>query len=154
MVIDDNRNVIRRLYEEAINPGQLSLLDELIAAEFQGADGETGSKGFRRPLDELRRGFPDIHFAVEDLIIEGDRVAVRWTWQGTHTGQFREFAPTGLRITDTGMAFYELRAGKVARVWMLTDRLGFLEQVGVVPRSPSGPPAPGKDRSRDRTPAA
>jgi predicted ester cyclase len=100
-----------------------------------GGQGARGPSGFAGNVDELRAGFPDIRFTVHDLVAEDDRVAVRWTWEATHAGTFRGWAPTGRRVTNSGNAIYQLAGGKIVRVWLETDRLGFFQQIGVIPES-------------------
>jgi steroid delta-isomerase-like uncharacterized protein len=128
-----NKATIRRVYEQCINAGDLALLDDIVAPGFVGPNGETGAAGLRGTFAALRIGFPDIHYTLEDLFAEGDHVAVRWTWEGTHTAPIRGYPAHGTRVKDTGMAIYELRAGKIEKVTLQTDRLGFLQQIGVVP---------------------
>ena len=137
-----NQQLIRRLYDECITSGRLELLPELIADDYVGPRGERGPDGFAGPLRGLRAGFPDIHFTIEDLIAQGDRVSVRWSWRATHTGTFNGLAPTGKALTNTGMAVYRLAHGKVAQSWVETDRLGALQQLGLVSDSPGRPPMP------------
>lgn len=131
-----NKEVVRRIYEEAINTGRLELLDELVADAYEAPDGAKGAAAFGANVAELRAGFPDIRFTVEDLIGEGDRVAVRWSWIATHRGTFRRIAPTGKRITNSGIAIYQLRDGKIVRSWLETDRLGALQQMDAAPAPP------------------
>jgi steroid delta-isomerase-like uncharacterized protein len=130
---DTNKRTIRRLYEDAINRGQLQLIDELVASDFVGVHGETGPAGFRTTLTGLRAGFPDIHFFIDDVIGDGDRVAVRWHWTGTQRGPFQGHPPTDKPVSNTGIAIYQLHDGKVAHTWLESDRLGALQQLGIVP---------------------
>jgi steroid delta-isomerase-like uncharacterized protein len=76
--------------------------------------------------------FPDVHWNIEDMIAEGDKVVVRWQWTGTNKNPFQHFAATGKATTNTAIAIYEIRDGKIHHAWMQTDRLGFLHQLGVV----------------------
>jgi len=139
---DRNKQVVRRIYEDCINRNKPELLPELISGDYVGAQGGRGPSGFGSNIDELRTGFPDIRFTLQDLVVEGDRVAIRWTWEATHTGTFRSWPPSGRRVTTTGIAIYQLEQGKVVRVWLETDRLGVLQQIGVIPPSlvPGAPP--------------
>ena len=139
-----NRSTIRRLYEEAINSGKLELVPELVALDYVGPTGETGPAGFSSTIESLRTGIPDIHFTLEDLVAERQRVTVRWTWSGTHSGTFRGFVPSNRSVTNTGIAIYELRDGKIVRAWLETDRLGFLQQIGAVPAGLGAPPRTSK----------
>ena len=97
-----------------------------------GPNGERGPAGFAATFQDLRCGFPDITFTIEDLLAERDRVAVRWRWNATHAGQFRSFAATNRHVANTGIAIYELRDGRVTRAWLETDRLGALQQIGAI----------------------
>jgi steroid delta-isomerase-like uncharacterized protein len=130
---DRNKQVIKTLYEECINRKQPELLSTLVSEDFAGPQGARGPSGFGSNIDALRRGFPDVRFTVHDLIADGERIAVRWTWDGTHTGPFQAWAPSGKRVTNSGIAVYELQQGKIVRVWLETDRLGVLQQIGAVP---------------------
>lgn len=128
-----NEQAVRRIYEECLNQGRTDALRDLVSDDYVGPQGERGAAGFGQPIAALRAGFPDIRFVIEDVVASGDRVAVRWTWRATHTGTFRGLAPSGRPVTDTGMAIYQLRDGRIVRAWVETDRLGVLQQIGVVP---------------------
>jgi steroid delta-isomerase-like uncharacterized protein len=128
-----NKQLVRSLYEVALSMGDMELMDRILTPDYVGPRGEVGPAAFARTAVELRTAFPDIRFSVEDIVEEGDRVAVRWTWTGTHRGPFRGFAPTGRRISNAGFGIFQLRGGRIARSWILTDRLGFVEEVGAVP---------------------
>jgi predicted ester cyclase len=140
---DSNKQVARRLYEDGINRGKPEVFAELISDAFVGEQGRRGPSGFAGTVEELRAGFPDIRFTLHDLVAEGDRVVVRWTWEATHTGTFRAWAPTGKRVANSGIAIYRLEQGRIVRVTLETDRLGVLQQIGVIPPGlvPAGPPA-------------
>ena len=128
-----NKAVVRSLYEVGLNSGDLDLIGRLVAPDFVGVRGDVGPAAFAGTLAELRTAFPDIRYTVEDLIEEGDRVAIRWTWTGTHQGPFRGFAASEKRVSNPGFAIFQLRDGQIARSWLETDRLGFLQQIGAVP---------------------
>lgn len=134
-----NEQTVRRIYDVCLNGGRPELLREIVSDDFVGPQGERGAAGFGQTIAGLRAGFPDIRFTIEDVVADGDRVAVRWTWRATHTGTFRAWAPTGKPVTDTGMAFYRLSQGKVVRAWVETDRLAVLQQIGVVPADLGAP---------------
>jgi predicted ester cyclase len=137
-----NKRVIRSLYEDCINPGRLEPLAQLVSDDYVGPRGERGVTGFTANLVALRTGFPDIHFTLDDLVAEGDRVSVRWSWRATHAGEFNGLAPTDKQISNTGMAFYQLADHKIIRSWVETDRLGALQQLGAVQMMPGAPSAP------------
>ncbi|HEX6272872.1 MAG TPA: ester cyclase [Polyangiaceae bacterium] len=140
---DRNKTLVRSLYEDCINTGRLERLGEYVADEYVGVRGERGPSGFAGVIAALRRGIPDIRFTLEDLVAEGDRVAVRWTWRGTHQGPFAGFSPTGKTLENRAIAIYRIEDGKVVRAWLESDRLGFLQQMGAVdPSLGAGPAAP------------
>jgi steroid delta-isomerase-like uncharacterized protein len=131
------------LFDSCFNQGDLGLLDELIAPEYVGPQNSKGPDGFRGVVAGLRTAFPDIHYTVEDVLAEGDRVAVRWHWTGTNRGPFRAFPPTGKSFTNPGVGIFQLRSGKIVAATLETDRLGFLQQMGAVPENVgAGPAAP------------
>lgn len=129
----DNKQIVRAIYEDYINRRQLDRLNELFSADYAGPQGQTGPSAFAANVASLLRGFPDIKFTLEDVIAEGDRVVVRWMWQGTHDGDFRGYAPTGKRARSTGTVIYQFKDGKITRSWLETDRLGVLQQIGIIP---------------------
>jgi predicted ester cyclase len=138
-----NEQLVRRLYDDYINPGRLDRLGEIVSPDYIGAADQRGPAAFAAPVGAVRAAFPDLAYTIEDLVAGGDRVAVRWTWRGTFLHAFRSFAPTGEKIANTGFAIFQIADGKIARTWVETDRLGFLQAIGVVPADPAfGPPPP------------
>jgi len=72
-----------------------------------------GVEEFKAVITNFRKGFPDLHFTVEEMIAEGDKVAYRWTARGTHQGEYEGIAPTGKIITETGITIIRIVDGKV-----------------------------------------
>ena len=130
---DENKRKVETLFDNCFNQGDLGLLDQLVASDYVGPQGSKGPGGFRGIVAGLRTGFPDIHYTVDDMIAEGDRVAVRWHWTGTNKGPFRAFPATGKTFTNPGVGIFQFKDGKIVAATLETDRLGFLEQMGVVP---------------------
>ena len=77
--------------------------------------------------------FPDLHFTVEDLIAEGDKVVARLTASGAQQGVFMGISPTGKRTTVTAIDIIRIAGGKFVEHWLEMDTLGLLHQLGVVP---------------------
>src|SRR5262245_58784982 len=143
MSTETNKQLVRRLYDEYLNTGRVDHLDEIVSPDFVGVGGQRGAAAFAAPIIALRAAFPDLHYTTEDVIAEGDRVAVRWQWRGTFTSAFRGFAPTGKPMVNTGFAMFQFANGKLIKSWLETDRLGFLHAIGAVPYNPAfGPPPP------------
>ncbi len=131
-----NKETVRSLFEDRVNSGKLDTLADLVSREYIGPAGEKGPAGIANVLSSLRQAFPDIRYAVEELIAEGDRVAVRWHWKGTHRGPFQGFPASHRQISNAGCATFQLLDGKIVRQWQQTDRLGFLQDIGVIPSLP------------------
>jgi predicted ester cyclase len=78
--------------------------------------------------------FPDLHFTIEDLIAEGDKIVYRYSATGTHKGNLNGIEATGKPVTITGMVISRIVNGKVQEDWEQTDMLGLMQQLGVVPK--------------------
>lgn len=140
---EENKAVVRKVFEQGVNEGKLELLDQLIGADYTPAAGPAGARGpaaFAAPLRALREAFPDIRYRLDEVIAEGDTVAAHWHWTGTQRNAFHgpggTYAATNQVITNEGMGVFEVRNGKVHHAVVLTDRLGFLQEVGAAPRLP------------------
>jgi predicted ester cyclase len=123
------------LYEDCINGRDLDRLEALIAPDFVGARGERGPREFRATIEAVLTGFPGVRFEVHDLIGEDDRVAARWTFRAVHGGRFAGIKPSLAEVTQEGNVIYQIRDGRIVRAWLQADRLGVLQQIGVVPRT-------------------
>lgn len=129
----NNKEVVRSIYEQSMNKRNLGLLKEIISEDYTGATGVKGPAGFEATITSLIHSFPDIQWKIQELIAEGDKVMVKWEIQGTHTNAFQHIAPTGKKVNGTGMGIYEFKDGKVVSTQVQTDRLGFLQELGVLP---------------------
>jgi predicted ester cyclase len=136
----ENKAVVRKLYEVSFNTGNFELTKDLIAEEFIGPNGQKGSTQLIEQIKALRTGFPDIKWTVDDLVAEGDKVVIRSSWKGTHTGPFRNYDITRKAIANSAMAIYQFKDGKIIRSWLETDRLGFLIAIDVLPDNIVPPP--------------
>ena len=144
MGADANRAVVRRFVEEVLGRGDFAALAELAAPgcnEHTVPSGQAPAEGaVARYLVLWRAAFPDLRITVEDLLAEGDRVAVRSTVSGTHRGEFLGVPPTGRPLAVTAMALYRLAGGRIVERWAVVDTLEVLRQLGV----PSPLPADGQ----------
>jgi predicted ester cyclase len=138
---EQNKRVVVNLFE-TFNEGDLGPVDELVGPEYVGAQGDRGPAGFKAVVVGLRAAFPDLRYTLDDVVGEGDQVAVRWHWTGTHRGAFRAFPATGKAVTNTGGGLFRIEHGKVISAVLETDRLGFLEQIGAVPENVGRGPRP------------
>jgi steroid delta-isomerase-like uncharacterized protein len=81
----------------------------------------------------LRVAFPDEVFIIEDMIAEGDKVAVRYTWHGTHKGTYLGTAPTGKKVTLVFLELLKISRGKIVESWEMVDLSHFYIQLGITP---------------------
>ena len=81
----------------------------------------------------IRGTIPDTHICVDDIISEGDRVAVRITLEGTHSGHGLGVAPTGRSVCIQGIIIVQIRDGQIVEAWNSYDQLGLLRQIGALP---------------------
>lgn len=136
---ESNKLLAHRVWEEVWRQGQLSRIDELFTTDFvrhdPGGRELHGTDQNRQFIRSIRAAFPDVHYTVEDQIAEGDRVVVRYRFQGSHLGAFQGMPPTGKQVTYTGILIYRIADGKIAEQWTELDLLGFLRQLGVLPGS-------------------
>lgn len=136
MSAEENKIVARRLLD-AVNRGNLAAAEDLVAPDYvdHGAPpGHPGGPaGFTATVQMYRAAFPDFYWAIEDMIGEGDKIAIRVTARGTHQGDLMGIAPTGRQVTVTGIAIWRIADGKVAEAWVNRDLLGMMQQLGAIP---------------------
>ena len=84
----------------------------------------------------LSKAFPDLHFKVEDILTEGDKVAYRLTVSGTHKGEFQGIPPTDRKVSFTSTGISNIVDGKVAEDWVDANTMGLMQQLGVIPSAP------------------
>jgi len=135
MSIEENKALMHRFFEEA-NKGNLAVIDELCAHGYvyHGATGDMTREQFKQYAAGLLAAFPDLDGSIDDTIAEGDKVAARYTILGTHQGAFRGIAPTGKRITISGIELDRFAGGKFVETWIISDTLGMMQQLGVIPK--------------------
>jgi steroid delta-isomerase-like uncharacterized protein len=120
MSIEENKNAVGRMFEEVMNQGNLQAVDELVADDYRLTDPPgfpPGKEGLRALATMYRTGAPDLHMTVEDMIAEGDQVAVRWTATGTQTGEMMGLPPTGQKLQFRAVSWLRMKGGKIAEEW-------------------------------------
>ena len=139
---EENKALVHRDIE-AWNRGNLAELlatiDELVVPDFvyhlpnlPFPGGIRSREDFKQFATGFLTALPG-QFTIEDLIAEGDKVVVRYTYRGTHQGQWRSAAPTGKEVAFTGNLTYRIVDGKIVEVWELADQLSMLRQLGILP---------------------
>ena len=135
MSTEENKALVRRFYGKGVrNP---ALFDELLAPSyvlhFPGSPPISGIEQAKQMMVAYTSAFPDLLLTTEDLLAEGDKVAIRNTWSGTHQGAFQGLPPTGKHVMFTGTDIFLCMDGKIAEQWADLDALGLMRQLGVIP---------------------
>ncbi|BBC35983.1 uncharacterized protein SGFS_072770 [Streptomyces graminofaciens] len=127
----------RRFFATLATKGELPPLDDLLVEDYHdhnpsNEQDDIGMDAFRRDCEQWRGAF-DFEFTVEDQMAQGDRVCSRWSWSGTHKGDFFGISPTGRTVSMTGMTIHRCTSdGKIAEGWWQYDNLGLMGQLGAL----------------------
>ncbi len=132
---DDDGRRLRRLVEQdvaAYNSGNVEDLHELYVEDWKDHNqGTEGIEAQKRGIIEIRTAFPDLSLTVEDVVVEGDKVAARVTMRGTHRSEYLGIKPTGRFVEVTAFEISNTRDGKYAETWGVLDVFSLLQQLGV-----------------------
>lgn len=137
MPAEENKAAIKRAYDELWNQRNIDVVDELVTEGFVNhaapPDRQRGRQGLKDVVRMFESAFPDFRYEVEDVIAEGEKVAVRDVFRGTHQGNFMGIPATGKRVTMQAIHIYRFSEGKLAEHWVARDDLGMMQQLGIVP---------------------
>jgi steroid delta-isomerase-like uncharacterized protein len=144
MSLEDNKAIVRAHVEALFNQHQVAQTDEFFTQDYLDhapLPGQApGLEGAKHKWASYLTAVPDMRATIEDMVAEGDKLAVRWTVQGSHRGELLGIPPTGKHVRFSGISIYRLAAGKIAEQWEQWDRLPLLQQLGVLP-TPAAPTA-------------
>jgi steroid delta-isomerase-like uncharacterized protein len=133
----DHKNTVRRLYEEVWNKRRLEVVNELVfpshalaGPNFVGSS--IGPDAYKEQVLLFFTSFPDLHFKVEDIIAEGDKVVSCWTISGTHKGEFMGVPATSRKVCIDGITIHQVSNGKIMDSQVSWDVWGMMQQLGVV----------------------
>jgi steroid delta-isomerase-like uncharacterized protein len=136
-VTEANKDLVRRMEDAIFNQRKLDAIDEFIAPNYvlrTAPEGTpTGRDAVRGSMAAYLAGFSDLHVEVDDLIAEEDRVVARLTYSGTHDGDLFGIPATGRRVSVRQFAVYRIAGGQVVEEWEVSDQLGLMQQLGVIP---------------------
>jgi steroid delta-isomerase-like uncharacterized protein len=134
----ENVAIMRRWFQEVWNEGRTETVTELLAPNAIGIGQAEHDSIIRDPKDflvlmaNLRGAFPDIHINVDDAFGSGDKVIVRWTMRGTHTGGHLGIARSGKEVSVTGMSLVRISGGKLVEGWDNWDQLKLMQTIGAI----------------------
>ena len=136
MSAEESKATMRR-YFDVFEQGNIALLDELLAPDYINHSPATpnlptGPEGVKGVVTMFRSAMPDLRVVVEDMIAEGDKVATRYTLEGTHQGELFGVPPTGQLLRIKSITVERVSEGKIREHWRVTDSLDMMQQLGVV----------------------
>jgi steroid delta-isomerase-like uncharacterized protein len=136
---ESNADIVRRFADEVITRGEIDRAGEFAwedVVEQVPLPGQgPGLDGLKDILRAMRAGFPDLVFAIVEQIGEGDKVASRFEWTGTHRGAFMGIPATGKTVRVWGVVIDRLVEGRIKETRIIMDTMGLLMQLGVLPGS-------------------
>jgi steroid delta-isomerase-like uncharacterized protein len=144
-----NEAVASQFFYEGWNPNNPDVIDQIVAPHFTNnnllAGQKDGPEGLKQFVQAWHSAFPDMNVAIDLLISEGTKVAVRWTLNGTHQGTFLGIPATGKYVSLPGITIFRIEDGTIKEGWGFWEQAGMLQQLGVVqfPQYPGGAPAGG-----------
>jgi steroid delta-isomerase-like uncharacterized protein len=134
---EENKAVLRRwieAYNERDLEGEAAVLAPDYVAHVPAAPGPLeGLEAWRQFSGSFADAFPDIRLTIEDIMAEGDMVAARVAFRGTHRGEFQGIPPTGKEVAFSSIEVNRVREGKVEEHWVELDLLGLMQQLGAIP---------------------
>lgn len=125
-----------RVWIEGLNRGDASVADDVFASEgvihINGSpEPNLSVEGFKQMISGLLSAFPDLRITIEDQIVGGDKVATRWSAEGTNNGAFGPVPATGRRVRINGLVLDRVAAGKVVERWEQWDQMSMMQQLGL-----------------------
>ena len=125
--------LVRRFYDEIWNQADEAVAREILADDlsFRGSIGEdrAGAEGFIDYMRKIHHAFADYHCRIDHLVADADSAAARMTFSGLHCESLWGEKPTGHTVTWAGAAFFTVRDGQIATIWVLGDTDGLRRQL-------------------------
>ena len=137
MSLEENKAIVRK-FIEAYNKRNLDVFDDLLAPDYFDHTSQVGPEGLKQLMNMAFKAFPDFHETIEDIIAEGDKVWVRITFTGTHTGEWMGIAPTGKKVTTEMVDIFRIVNGKLVEYRDVNNNLDFLKQLGLIEYTEKG----------------
>ena len=122
-----NKAVAMRVFDEIFNQGNFQVADEIYSPDFQnhGLHRSADLKTDQEAMRAEKRAFPDLRMTVQEMVAEGDKVAVLWTFRGTHTGSgYQGLPPTGTRVELRGITIWRIVDGRIVEEWSSFSETG------------------------------
>ncbi len=136
MTPEETEAVAHRWHLEVVQASKLEVADEILTPDVVvHVNGQEvrGVEGAKQLATAIHTAFPDLQITHHESIVSGNRVAIRWTSDSTHQGDYFGIPPTGQRIHFEGNDFFHFQEGKIAELWIAFDNLGQMQQTGAIP---------------------
>jgi len=135
-MFEENKQICRRLFEEAWNKGVLRVVDEIVSADCRFHDPafpalEPGADSYKRHIRMCREAFPDLNCSVDDIIAERNEVVTHWTVRGTQRGTFLGADATNRAAVVSGTSIHRIEAGRIVELWADWNQQSLREQLGL-----------------------
>lgn len=131
--LEQNKAIVRRFIDEVFLARDFATADELLTDDFTphtwGATA-AGKEGMKQAMERVSAGLSDTKMTIEDVIAEGDRVAVRITSSAVQSGEFMGMAPSGKRYEIGEIHIFRVSDGRIAEHWHQADFMGMMKQLG------------------------
>src|SRR6476660_5044054 len=137
---EQNKALAKRAFEELLSKGRFELAEQLYSKDFvnHGVHREITLDEDQAALKGWHQAFPDLSIAPDKLIADGDLVAVYWIARGTNTGAGNGLPATGKKVEQSGITIWRIVDGKIKEEWSAFDQLSMMQQLGLLPQTPSG----------------
>lgn len=137
MSTQEKIEVIERYTEEVMTQGNLDAVDELLADDYVHHTPPPGMEpdreGFKAFVAAAHAGLHNLTLTTDEIIVQGNKVAQRWTNTAVHNGEFMGVPPTGNQVTFSGISIYTVRDGQIIEDWTHFDSMGLMQQLGAAP---------------------
>jgi steroid delta-isomerase-like uncharacterized protein len=139
--MSEENKALARKFLRMFELGDSSMADEIVAADYYNHDApdpSIGLEGIKAAVTMFKNAFPDAQVKIAFQLTEGDKVVSRYTWSGTHQGEYYDIPATGKRANWTSTVTFRIADGRIREAWLNYDRLGLMQQLGVVPMTGAG----------------
>lgn len=131
---------LERLFFSECNKGKataVTVIDKLCATNWlshrETGEDIQGLENVKKHMNMVFNAFPDAHWTIDDIIVEGNKAVVRYTFTGTHKGKYMDATPTNKKVTLSAITIDRFAHAKMVESWESTDTLSFMQQLGLIP---------------------
>lgn len=143
MSAEENKAVVRRFITQVFENGQVEAVDELVSPDFMmhsGPDARPGPQPLKDAMARVKQGLSQVSMRIDDLVAEGDKVAVRLTAHACQSGEFMGMPPSHRDYTVSEMHLFSVKDGKISEHWAVVDFLSIMKQLGALPEGGQAKP--------------